>query len=83
MIRKKLVTVVIYLLNITSKFGIICNLPIVVSIIWYILLRPYKLSIKKTTNVIVLEKSFGIEDFISAFESETSYIKFFICPVQV
>ncbi|MDC3100574.1 hypothetical protein OA434_04920 [Candidatus Pelagibacter sp.] len=82
MIRKKLVTVVIYLLNIISKFGIICNLPIVVSIIWYILLRPYKRIKyrKKTKNVIVLEKSFGIEDFISAFESETSYIKFFYLP---
>ncbi len=77
--KKIAVFLIIKLSKIISTTGLFLNLPVLVAISWYITLRPYKyIKYKKNyKRVLVLGKSFGIEDFYAAFDSVPSKIKFY------
>ena len=67
-----------YLVNLAIFF----DLPLIVALLWILTLRRYKrINIKKKfVRVLILEKSFGIEDIYASYEKKISNIKFYYFP---
>lgn len=77
--KKIVIFLILGLSNTISKIGLALNMPALVAASWFVTLRPYKYIKyqKNCKNVLVLGKSFGIEDFYAAFDNTSSKIKFY------
>ena len=75
--KHKLYVFFLWILKYLINLAIFFDLPLIVALLWISTLRRYnKINVKKKfVRVLILEKSFGIEDIYAAYEKKISNIK--------
>lgn len=80
--KHKLYVFFLWILKYLINLAIFFDLPLIVALLWISTLRRYnRINVKKKfVRVLILEKSFGIEDIYAAYEKKISNIKFYYFP---